>query len=220
LTVTVSDKGDVVEATVDGPGDEKWPPLGVERAKEIALGLKFVPFARHGQNVFARFPLNIPVYPPEEVPIKHVPFPSLSDRATLIMTLERSGCYGTCPVYSVKIYGDGRVEFDGQCFVAVRGKRTSTIPGDAVESLFGFFRNADYFSLNDTYDSPASDLPTSTTSVSFDGKKKSVMDYYGVEVGMPDSVKLIERAIDRLTNSEQWVSKNGKWKPSRGESCN
>jgi len=200
-------------------GDEKQPPAGVDLGEKVVLGLKFIPFARGGQNVPARFSFYIPVYPAEEIPDKHVPFPKLNDRATLIMTLGRFGCYGTCPVYSVKVYGDGKVEYEGQCFVAVHGKRSSMIPGDAVESLFEYFKNADYFSLKDDYDSLATDLPTFTTSIAFDGQTKSVTDYFGVEMGMPDSVKLIERTIDRVTNSLQWVNKNGTWKPSKKESC-
>lgn len=37
-----------------------------------------------------------------------------ADLKTLTIQLERTGCYGTCPAYSVTIHGDGRVEYNGK----------------------------------------------------------------------------------------------------------
>ena len=37
-------------------------------------------------------------------------------------SITRTFCLGTCPVYSVTIYRDGRVEYDGQRYVGNKGK--------------------------------------------------------------------------------------------------
>ena len=43
------------------------------------------------------------------------------DYASLVITLERTACFGTCPIYKLTVYGDGRVEYEGERFVTVTG---------------------------------------------------------------------------------------------------
>jgi hypothetical protein len=65
---------------------------------------------------------------------------------------------------------------------------------------------ADYFNLFDRCVLNATDSPTYTTSISFDGKTKSVVDYVGVRVGMPEAVYAIEETMDRLAGPSMWVN--------------
>ena len=37
-----------------------------------------------------------------------------ADLATLTIQLERTGCFGSCPAYSITMHGDGRVEYSGK----------------------------------------------------------------------------------------------------------
>ena len=47
----------------------------------------------------------------------------------VIITVETDGfCLGECPAYSLKIYGDGTVEYHGRFNVAVDGLHTDQIP--------------------------------------------------------------------------------------------
>ena len=52
-------------------------------------------------------------------PASKVPFPEIKDWDSLVVTLERSGCYGDCPAYTVAIHGDGKIEFHGNAHVSV-----------------------------------------------------------------------------------------------------
>jgi len=62
------------------------------------------------------------------------------------ITLERTSCYGTCPVCKVTLHRDGTVAYDGKEFVKVTGHRTSKIPPERFQQLareveqIGFFR--------------------------------------------------------------------------------
>ena len=147
----------------------------------------------------------MPILRPERLPTEHVAFPSLADRRTLVMTLSRSTCFGYCADYRLQIHGDGRVEYDGHCSVAVTGHHESHLPPPTVDALFGWFRQADFFSLEDRYSFPVMDPPSTEVSISFDGHQKSVIDHEGAEVGMPDAVLQLEEALDRATNSQQWT---------------
>ena len=217
--VTVDVEGNVVEVVPEDSEDRTWESGVVDQGKKIIRELKFRPFIRRGRQVPARFAFYMPVFPPEERPLQHTVFPDLIDRNSLVITLDRGGCYGTCPIYKIDIHGDGTVDYEGKCFVAVRGRRAAKISTQAVDGLFELFKSSDYFSLREEYESPATDLPTFITSISFDGHVKSVTDYYGVEMGMSDSVKRIERSIDKATDSALWISKHGTWKPSKRKPC-
>lgn len=135
------------------------------------------------------------------------------DYARLVITLERTACFGACPIYKLTIYGDGRVEYEGERFVDVTGKQSSTISADQVRELVDALEQADYFNLKDDYTVPVSDLPTTRTSVTLDGKTKSISNYgscffdmEGVEKA-PQALCDFETKIDAVTNSAQWVGK-------------
>ncbi len=39
------------------------------------------------------------------------------------ITFSRSGCLGICPVFTLRVFANGRVEYDGKRFVIQRGRR-------------------------------------------------------------------------------------------------
>ena len=128
-----------------------------------------------------------------------------------LITLERTSCYGECPVYKLTIHGDGSVDYEGRKFVRVTGKQKTKIKPSEVESLLQEFKELDYFGLDDDYStirnsdgtvSVATDLPTTIVSLSADGRSKEVVDY----VGAPEKLRFLERKIYELAGSKRWVS--------------
>ena len=134
-----------------------------------------------------------------------VPFPAIRHWRSLVIVLERGMCFGTCPVYRVEIHGNGKVVFIGHRFVAKMGTYETRISQRAVRRLFAKFRRADYFSLLDKYRAHATDLPTFTTSLTFDGHEKTVVDYGGHMIGMPEVVSDLEIAIDDAAGTQRWI---------------
>jgi ankyrin repeat protein len=125
------------------------------------------------------------------------------------MTLKRTTCFGTCPSYRVEIHGDGTVLYEGQAYVAVTGSHRGSVSKKTVSELVDAFRNVDYYSLEEEYVWPATDLPTYETSIEIEGKLKKVKDYAGEQVGMPLSVSKLEAEIDRLVDTERWTKGTG-----------
>ncbi|MBI3244024.1 MAG: hypothetical protein HYZ49_17210 [Chloroflexi bacterium] len=136
------------------------------------------------------------------------PAPDYSD---LVITLQRTPCFGTCPIYKLTVYGDGRVEYEGEQFVAVEGTQTATITADQVKALAAAFEQANYFTLPDNYTALVTDLPTTITSVTFNGQTKTIENYGGCfeEIDSlnkaPQALCDFEALIDTVTNSAQWV---------------
>jgi hypothetical protein len=122
----------------------------------------------------------------------------------LLVTLERTMCFGRCPVYSLTIYGDGRVSFDGQQFVAATGVHTSTLAPEQIQALVDAFATADYFNLDGSYTSHDwTDAPSSRTSITLNGKTKHISHYHGDNCA-PQQLSDLENAIDTIANTEQW----------------
>jgi Domain of unknown function (DUF6438) len=146
------------------------------------------------------------VSPNVAAPVAVAQTPTSSD---LVVSLERTACFGTCPVYQLTVYGDGRVVYDGQAFVAVRGKRTAQISPEQVQKLVQAIEAANFFSLADRYTVDATDLPGAWTSVTLNGQSKRVWRYgssgdLGID-NAPKALTELEQAIDTIANAQQWI---------------
>jgi ankyrin repeat protein len=113
-----------------------------------------------------------------------------------------------CPIYNVEIHGDGTVVYEGLEFVAVTGKHTSHISEQAMHDIFERFKKADFFKAYDSYVDSISDQSDYTLSLSFDGHKKVIRDYFGQCVGMPEVIHALEEEIDSAAATEKWVKGN------------
>ena len=74
----------------------------------------------------------------------------------VVITLERTPCFGTCPAYTVTVNGRGQVIYEGRDFVRVKGTHRTTIDPKAVETLVGEFQGAKFFELENEYSSAGS----------------------------------------------------------------
>jgi hypothetical protein len=128
--------------------------------------------------------------------------PAQSADRPVVITLERTTCFGTCPAYSLQITGDGRVEYEGRQFVRLVGKAETTISPEAVSQLVAEFERIHYFDLEDKYTGGITDLPTTTTSIRIGSRFKQVVDYYRA----PAALKALEQRIDEVAGSKRWVA--------------
>jgi len=175
------------------------------KAEMAAREMHYRPFERDGHGVWATFTERIAVLPPELKPSVNAPFPEVREWNTVVMTLSRTSCLGSCPDYEVTVHGDGTVIYNGMRFVAITGRHQCTISQASVHELIAAFRAADYYSLQDKYVWEATDLPTYITSIKIDGQSKQVADYAEAIIGMPLAVSDLEASIDRLSGAKRWT---------------
>ena len=124
----------------------------------------------------------------------------------ILITIERGGCFGECPVYSATIFSDGTVVYDGQHFVKVEGTRTHKIAKERIEKLITAFEKAGYFDLKNEYrvdenGISVTDMPTTTTSFNYNGKRKQVVDYYH----SPKKLIDLETEIEELAGLFEYI---------------
>ena len=126
-------------------------------------------------------------------------------------SLERTACFGSCPVYKVIVSSDGSVVYEGKQYVRIKGTRRRKIEPEAVKDLLQQFIDSDYFKFKENYSSiknadgtetTVTDLPTTTTSLTLGNRKKQVVDY----VGAPKKLKELEEKIDEVAGVKRWVA--------------
>src|SRR6266545_3806614 len=67
-----------------------------------------------------------------------------------LITLERTACFGTCPIYTVSIASDGTVSFQGRQYTKAKAA-TGKISRKAFRRLVREFEKINYFSLPDEF---------------------------------------------------------------------
>lgn len=151
----------------------------------------------------------------EEQPLSDVASVQEEDTGAPVVQLERDACFGTCPVYTVQLFADGRVEFDGRAHVAQMGTQSGAVSPDSVRALVqrltasGFLREdrayeegapgcGDYFT-----DAPRLTLTlrsgNSSTTVRFDGGCSSA----------PRDLSMLATDVDRIADTRVWIEGTG-----------
>jgi hypothetical protein len=123
--------------------------------------------------------------------------------------LERHACYGTCPVYTVTIHGDGRVEYSGENYVKVKGTQEARVEPAVVKTLLAEFARVRFLSLPDYALDKCScrrctDFPSAITEISAGRANHRVKHNHGCGCA-PKGLFELESAIDKAANSEQWT---------------
>jgi len=139
-----------------------------------------------------------------------------------LITLERTACFGECPVYRVSIDSLGHVEFTGERFVRVTGQQTARIPPERVGAILQTARRIGFFALRDHYTDTITDMPTTFVTVRVGGRSKRVEDYFGAPAGL----KELEKQIDEEARTRRWIALDAEmledlvrsgWHPSNEE---
>ena len=130
--------------------------------------------------------------------------------ADTLIQLQRTRCYGTCPVYRVTIDARGTATWVGEMFVRVVGTQTARIDPSQVAALLAHAERIHFFAMRDQYrgvENPdgtvisVTDQPTTIVTITVNGRTKRVENY----LGAPDALVEFERAIDEAAGTKQWV---------------
>ena len=136
------------------------------------------------------------------------PAPDADDR----IEMTRGPCFGTCPMYTVAVYGDGRIRFVGERWVDATGERTTTIDPAAAAALFayadsiGFFRMPrDITPANEAACGGAwTDMPSADVSVTWEDRSHTVHHYHGCPKA-PEALMRLEARIDQVAGVSPWI---------------
>jgi Domain of unknown function (DUF6438) len=109
-----------------------------------------------------------------------------------IIRIEKTGCFGACPVYSAAIYQDGKVEYRGSRFVRVKGTCVSHVSANELRSILRVVSSEKFRSLHSSDSQPGTDAPSTTLIVETGGLMKVITDYTGEQPVVAEAADVIE----------------------------
>jgi hypothetical protein len=136
--------------------------------------------------------------------------------ADVIITLNRTPCFGNCPSYDLEIRDNGLVVYDGGNDVKQSGQHTDQISQADFHQLTSAFEELNYYLLEQKYRRAANiicdieeynymtDFPYVHTSLTVNGQRTEIDHYHGL-FSSPDELSQLENLIDEVANSSQWV---------------
>jgi hypothetical protein len=150
--------------------------------------------------------------------------PAGREPVKLRVKLERTGCFGNCPSYSVVIDGSGRVDWVGHANVLAMGRRQGTVSRAELDELAKRLDRARFFERDEYGElpqKPECQTVGSSTNCSFSASVSICSDtshavitaLRGIRRHMIDNdhcsdrpeLDGLEEYIDRIANTEAWI---------------
>lgn len=128
------------------------------------------------------------------------------------VTLERTPCFGACPVYRVTIRADGRVAYEGEQWVEVDGTREGRADPEWLarleKMLAGFAVDPGQYQ----YGKPAcgqfmTDMPGARITIVRRSGNEQRYSYNEGCTATPDRLKRLAELIDRAARTGRWIDR-------------
>lgn len=116
-------------------------------------------------------------------------------------TLERTACFGQCPIYKITLYSNGYVTYYGKNFVDRMGMYEGKVGKAFLDKITALANKANYMSLENQYDSGVSDFARVITSFTSNGKTKTITRRH---IG-PQELIDYEKQFDKLFEGVNWT---------------
>ena len=121
--------------------------------------------------------------------------------------LQRTMCFGTCPVYSVTVDKEGNVNYYGEAFVYKAGEHQWRISKKKLEQLNNLIVDFEFKSFEyEPGKEVITDQPSCITTVKYpDGEIKEIDHYYG-HIMIDDSLTAFEKKTERKIGTKKYVN--------------
>jgi hypothetical protein len=116
------------------------------------------------------------------------------------ITLERTGCLGTCPDYKVSIQSDGALKYEGRFYVHVKGIREKKVPLQVVQRLAQKLREEDFFRWEEKK-VVCIDFPETHITATLNGTRKHVVECCNT----PGKILKLANEIEMITGVKRWI---------------
>lgn len=131
--------------------------------------------------------------------------PDAGSADDVLAVLERTPCFGRCPVYGVSVHRDGRVEYEGRRFVGQVGRVSAQLTPAQLDDLVQAFHAANFFALEHQKASRhTTDLPGAVLTFHENGQARTIRDDHG-DPGWPQALRALEDRIDEIVGTSRWV---------------
>ena len=121
--------------------------------------------------------------------------------SNLVISLQRTACFGQCPVYKVEIFKDGTVKYKGTAYIKKRGQHEAIASMAFIKSIQQKAVVINFMSLSDKYpkgDNMISDIPSTISYIRIENEGKLVINNYDAPKELIAFEQWLEKEIDGL----------------------
>ena len=131
-------------------------------------------------------------------------------KSKLLAKIERSGCPGACPVFSLTVSVGGSAIYRGEAHTAVSGEKEFSLTKDQLSRVRSAFTRKGFLILNgqccECID--VSGAPSTRIIYQGNGPYKSINRYHGCLNGWSRNLENLEAEILKITGVGVWVGEN------------
>lgn len=120
---------------------------------------------------------------------------------SLFFSIERTPCFGRCPIYKMEVYDSGYTTYEGKRFVDNVGKFYAKVEQEKLELIKQRAIEIGYFDLKSKYPSQIADFPSVTTSIKIDGRRKEVYN----KQNAPMKLNEFQSFADSVFADVKWI---------------
>lgn len=119
---------------------------------------------------------------------------------SLFIKLEKTACFGICPTYTAHIYKSGFALLNGKKNIDFIGIHRVWFSADEMKEIEAKLVDLDFQSLEDSYDGPVSDIPSTNIEISYLGQHKKIKGRWQV----PEKLDAFNDYMHELIQSKNW----------------
>jgi len=125
---------------------------------------------------------------------------------SLLISYERSPCFGRCPVFKIKVYESGFTTYQGVNFVEYMGYFYTRIDAEKLQQIHAAITRSDFFNLEDRYDNEKiTDLPSRIYQVDAMGMNKRIIARYEA----PEALNTLGQEMEAIFKGIPWTAFTG-----------
>lgn len=117
-----------------------------------------------------------------------------------VVSMNMGPCYGNCPVYTLTVYNNGIVAYEGERFTDRKGIHIRDIGRSGIKALQQELVAANLWKFPNAFKSRIPDLPTVTIEYFEDGRSKVIRG----KDGRPPQVLKIQELLEQIANEGEW----------------
>ncbi|GEM_PF-1345591 len=141
------------------------------------------------------------------VVISHVEQPGLNNKKPSVENkpiagYQKTSCFGECPSYSVEIFNDGSVVWNGRAFTLPLGQKRGKVSAEIIAAIQEKARAIGFLKLNNTYpEEQIADAQATIVYLRLNGQDKQVTDIFEAPKGLDE----LEKMFDDLIRKQGWA---------------
>lgn len=129
-----------------------------------------------------------------------IPIP-VTPTVLLMAKINRTPCYGKCPVFTIELFDNGVVKYNGVAFVDKKGIFTAKVTPAFIANIQSKALSIKYLSLENKYPiAPVviADLPTTTTFIRIGEEGKQITNNFDAPRDLIDFENWLEHEFEKL----------------------